>query len=257
LQSQSIQRNRLAVIKELRFQTKKDLLRKRLAKYTRKAFRMLPEMDKPRILDVGCGSGVPTMELARLSNGEIIGLDINQDLLDILAKKIEKAALSGRVKAVNCSMLKMDFPDESFDIIWAEGSTFIIGFERALKEWRRLLKHKRFLVTHEMTWSRLNPPQQVYNYWKRLAASGIRTVPEYLEQIPACGYNVVGYFTLPEDTFWTEYYGPLEQRIQALRPKYINDSGALEVLGKEQQGIDLSKKHHQWYSSAFFVMQKR
>jgi len=40
---------------------------------------------------------------------------------------------------VNCPILNMDFPDESFDIIWAEGSTFIIGFERALREWRRLI----------------------------------------------------------------------------------------------------------------------
>ena len=243
--------------KEESFQIEKDELRKRLVKYTIKAFRMLPQMDEPRILDVGCGSGVPTLELARLSKGEIIGIDIDQHSLDRLTRRIEQAGFSDRVKAVNCSMLSMDFPEESFDIIWAEGSTFIIGFEKALKEWRRLLKHERFLVAHEMTWSRLNPPQQVYNYWKRLAASGIRTVSEYLEQIPVCDYDVVGYFTLPEDTFWTEYYIPLEQRIQALRPKYINDSGALEVLGKEQQGIDLSKKHHQWYSSAFFVMQKR
>ena len=49
---------------------KKDLVRKRLLKYTRKAFRMLSQMDKPRILDIGCGSGAPTLELARLSQGE-------------------------------------------------------------------------------------------------------------------------------------------------------------------------------------------
>ena len=214
-------------------------------------------MYKPRILDVGCGSGVPTLELTRLSKGKIIGIDTDQHSLDRLTRRIEQAGFSGRVKAVNCSMLNLDFPEESFDIIWAEGSTFIIGFERALKEWRHLLKRERFLVAHEMTWSHPGPPQEVYNYWKGLAASGIRTVPEYLEQIPVCGYDVVGYFTLPEDVFWTEYYGPLEQRIQALRPKYINDSSALEVLGKEQQEIDLSRKYHQWYGSAFFVMQKK
>ena len=241
---------------EERFQIEKDLLRESLAKYTRKAFRLLPKMYKPRILDVGCGSGVPTLELAKLSKGEIIEIDIDQHSLDRLTRRIEQAGFSDRVKAVNCSMLNMDFPDESFDIIWAEGSTFIIGFERALNEWRCLLKYKKFLVAHEMTWSRPDPPQEVYNYWKGLAASGIRAVTEYLEQIPACGYDVVGYFTLPEDTFWTEYYGPLEQRIQALRQKHINDSRVLEVLGKEQQEIDLSRKYHQWYSSAFFVMQK-
>ena len=242
--------------RETILQTDKDTLRDGLSIYTRKAFHMLPELDKPRILDVGCGSGVPTMELARLSNGQITGLDINQPLLDRLARKVEKAGLSDRVKTVNCSMFDMDFPDESFDIIWAEGSTFVIGFERALKEWRCFLKPKGCLVAHEMTWSRPDPPQEVYDYWKRLAASGIRTVREYLEQIPACGYDVIGYFTLPDDAFWIEYYGPLENRIQELRPKYINDSRALEVLDEEQREIDLSRKYHEWYGSAFFIMKK-
>jgi len=51
---------------ETTFQIDKDLLRERLIKYTRKAFHMLPRLDKPRVLDVGCGSGIPTMELARV-----------------------------------------------------------------------------------------------------------------------------------------------------------------------------------------------
>jgi len=242
---------------EIAFQIEKDLLREGFCKYTRKAFQMLPRLDKPRILDIGCGSGSPTLELARLSQGEIIGLDIAQPSLDRLARKIEQAGLSDRVRAVNCSMLNMDFANESFDIIWAEGSTFIIGFEKALKEWRRFLKPKGFLVAHEMTWARPDTPQEVYNYWKGLAASGIRTVTEYLKQIPACGCDVVGYFTLPEDAWWIEYYGPLQNRIQELRLKYINDSMALEVLNKEQHEIDLSRKYHQWFGSTFFVMQKR
>jgi ubiquinone/menaquinone biosynthesis C-methylase UbiE len=242
--------------KETVFEIEKELLRESLCKYTRRAFQMLPKLDKPRILDIGCGSGGPTLELARLSQGGIIGIDIHQPSLDRLSRKIEQAGLSDRVKAVNCSMFNMDFADESFDIIWAEGSTFIIGFERALKEWRRFLKPKGFLVVHEMTWSRPDPPQEVYNYWKGLAASGIRTVREYLEQIPACGYDVIGYFTLPDDAFWIEYYDPLEKRIQELRPKYINDSRALEVLDEEQREIDLSRKYHEWYGSAFFVMKK-
>jgi len=244
-------------VDEAPFQAVKDRVRERLNKFTRKAFQMLPKLEEPQILDVGCGSGVPTMELAKLTNGQIIALDISQPLLDRLARKIEKSGLSKRIKIVRCSMFDMDFPDESFDIIWAEGSTFIIGFERALREWRRFLKPKRFLVAHEMTWSRPDPPQEVYNYWRGLAASGIRTLTQYLEQIPACGYDVVGYFTLPEDAWWIEYYGPLENRIQELRLKYINDSKALEVIDKEQEEIDLSKKYHQWYGSAFFITQRR
>jgi len=52
------------------------------------------------ILDVGCGSGVPTLELARQCNGKIIGLDINRFLLDFLEKKIQKAVkkFTGKIK---------------------------------------------------------------------------------------------------------------------------------------------------------------
>ncbi|MBW2038309.1 MAG: methyltransferase domain-containing protein [Deltaproteobacteria bacterium] len=224
--------------------------------YTRRAFQMLPELDRPRILDIGCGTGGPTMELARLSEGEIIGLDFHQPYLDKFIKKIEEAGLSERIRVVNCSMFEMDFPDESFDIIWAEGSIFIIGFERGLKEWQRLIKPNGFLVVHEMTWLRPDPPQEIYNYWKEIYP-GIRNVPKNLELIPGCGYDLIGHFTLPEDAWWIEYYGPLERRIQDLRTKYVDDSEVLAVLDKEQREIDLFKKYKEWYGSVFFIMQKR
>jgi len=238
------------------YQIDKDPLREGLSRYTRKAFHMLPKLDKPRVLDVGCGSGVPTMELARLSNGQIIGLDINQPLLDRFTRKVEKAGLSDRIKTLNCSMFDMDFPDGSFDIIWAEGSIWIIGFERGLKGWRRFLKPNGFLVVHEMTWLRPDPPQEIYDYWKGYYP-GMKTVPGYLEQISSCGYDLIEDFTLPEDAWWIEYYGPLEKRIKELRTKYIDNPKALVGIDKERQEIDTFKKHYGWYGSAFFVMKKR
>ena len=134
---------------EVRFQKQKERIRKRLLKYTRKAFLMLPELDNPRILDVGCGSGIPTIELARLSNGEIKGLDIDQSALDILAEKILQAGLSDRVKTMKRSVLNMEFPDESFDIIWSEGSIFPVGFEKGLQEWKRFLKPGGYMAVHD------------------------------------------------------------------------------------------------------------
>ena len=123
----------------------RDRIRKRLLKYERKAFRMLPSMDRPRILDIGCGSGISTLELARLTQGEIIGIDIDQAALDKFVRNIEKAGLTERVQVVNCSMFDMNFADESFDIIWAEGSVYPIGFERGLREWRPLLRPGGFI----------------------------------------------------------------------------------------------------------------
>jgi len=101
------------------------------------------------LLIIGCGSGVPTMELAKLSDGEIIGIDIDQELLDILSKKIEEEGLTNRVKAVKCSLLDIKFPDNSFDVIWAEGSITSLGVEKSLKKWNRLIKPEGFLVVHD------------------------------------------------------------------------------------------------------------
>ena len=65
------------------------------------------------------------------------------------------------------------------------------------------------------------------------------------------------YFLLPEDAWWIEYYGPLEERIQMLKRKYKNDVQALSVLNEEQNEIEMYRKYCQWYGSVFFVMQRQ
>jgi ubiquinone/menaquinone biosynthesis C-methylase UbiE len=220
--------------KDLLSEIDEDHFRERLNKYTRQAYQMLPKIENPHILDIGCGSGVPTIELAKLSDGEIIGIDINQSRLDKLNRKIEEEGFSSRVKTVKCSLFEIDFPDESFDIIWAEGSISIIGFEKGLKEWNRLLKTNGFLIVHDE----------------------IKNISNKLKKIPSCSYKLINYFLLPEDAWWIEYYSPLEIRIKELRIKYDKDAEALKILKKYQNEINMVKRNPKEHSSAFYIMQK-
>jgi SAM-dependent methyltransferase len=223
--------------------------------FTRKAYHLLPEIESPFILDIGCGQGIPTLELAKLSQGKIIGLDTSQSDLDQLSKKISEEGLSQQVQVINGSMLDMNFPNESFDVIWSEGSINIIGFERGLQEWRRFIKSSGFLVVHEMTWLRPDPPQEIIDRW-RPVYPGIRTAPEYTTLISDHGYILIDHFLLPEDTWWRDYYGPLEARIANLRNKYLMDRQAQKQLDQEQAEVDLFKRYSHWYGSAFYLMQK-
>jgi ubiquinone/menaquinone biosynthesis C-methylase UbiE len=223
--------------------------------FTRKAFQMLPDLDNPRILDVGCGQGGPTLELARLSGGQVTGLDIDRSALQELARRAGEEGLADHIQVAHGSMFGMVFPDESFDVIWSEGSMWVLGFEMALEEWRRFIRPRGFLVVHEMAWLRPDPPSEIRSCWQ-MAYPGIRTASEYVEQVPEHGYDLIGHFVLPEEFWWVDYYLPMIARIGELRKKYLEDQAAQRTLDREQRAADLYKRHFNWYGSVFLVMQR-
>ena len=202
--------------------------------FTERAFRALPRLKRPRILDVGCGIGGPTLELARLSDGKIVALDIDAAALDELSRKVDEAGQSERITVLNRSMLAMDFDEVSFDVIWSEGSVIVIGFAAALSDWRRFIKPDGFLVIHEMIWIRPDPPEEIADQWRRIFP-GLRTASHHIEEIRPCGYELIESFPLPEDTWWTDYYGPLEARIAGLRDKRSTDERLERVLAAQEQ----------------------
>ncbi|MDH4272888.1 MAG: class I SAM-dependent methyltransferase, partial [Candidatus Aminicenantes bacterium] len=209
--------------------------RGRLPEFMRQAFRVLPPLDKPHILDIGCGSGVPTMELARLSGGQVIGLDIDSSLLDILDKKIKKAGLSDRVTPLKCSMFEMDFPTESFDIIWAEGSIAQIRFSAGLQGWRPFLKPGGFLVVHDEEGN----------------------LAEKTSQIPIQGYDLLHSFILDEKVWWKEYFTPLERHIREIRAKRPIDPKVAALLDADQREVEMVRQDPTRCRSVYFVMKKR
>jgi len=213
----------------------RDALRANLNKYTRQAYSMLPDTDSPRILDIGCGSGVPTIELAKLSGGEIIALDNDRTALDKLTKKLREQGLTDRVTVVERSMIKMDFPNESFDVIWAEGSISVIGFRKGLKEWRRFLMSSGFLVVLDE----------------------IGNLKQKLEQVSRFGYELIGHFLLSEEIWWREYYAPLSKRIHDLRRQFGDDPDAVAYLKREHRDVDAFKKNPGLHRCVFLIMQRK
>lgn len=215
----------------------KDHIRENLNKYTQKAFKKLPKLDNPHILDVGCGTGVPTLKLAELSKGHITGLDNDETSLEMLRRKIEARGLEDRVKVIDDSIFTMDFPLESFDIIWAEGSVFVMGFENSIKKWRRFLKPEGFMVIHDD------------NEEKN----------KKIEMVEKNGYRLIDEFELSHKIWWEDYYAPLQRLIKEFNDKYPNDSEFNKELNKElnkdQREIDQNFSAVM-ASSFIFIIQK-
>ena len=96
------------------------------AECTRRAFQSLPDPSAiHRILDAGCGAGLQTLELARLSTVEIVAVDNNPVVIETLSRRVKKDGLSPRVKPVVADMLALDVAPKSFDLLWSEGAIYM------------------------------------------------------------------------------------------------------------------------------------
>ncbi|MCL1966226.1 MAG: class I SAM-dependent methyltransferase [Candidatus Bathyarchaeota archaeon] len=224
---------------------------------TRRAYRMLTDLpERPRVLDVGCGSGVQTIELAKISNVEITALDIHQPFLDVLAGRAKVEGVSERIRLVRGDMLCLDFECNSFDVIWCEGAIFVVGFEKGLCEWRRFLVDKGYFVVSELCWIDPNPPRDVKEYMLNVLYPSVKTVAENLRIIRDVGYEVKDYFVLPESSWWENYYLPILAKLPFLKRKYQGSSEALGAIVEEEKEIEIFRRYSKHYGYVFYSLQK-
>ncbi len=221
---------------------------------TLKAFSMLPNLPaRPSILDIGCGPGAQTIALALASQAEITAVDTHEPFLDDLVSRATQAGVAGRIHPINASMFELKF-DQLFDLIWSEGTVYIMGFERGLREWRRLLKPGGFIAVTELSWIKPDPPETPRRFWMN-DYPGMGTVDDNLRRMSSAGYREIGHFTLPESDWWDNYYHPMSTRIAALREQYRDDPGAQQHLDSEKAEIDLYRQFSDWYGYVFYIGQ--
>ena len=127
----------------------KDNCRKGLLKYLAKAISIIPTIENPQILDVGCGTGVPTLLIAEKFSGKITAIDSDTESLDILREKVKELNISSRVTISNCSLFDLKVKNNQFDLILAEGFLNVVGFQKGFSKIIKLLKKSGFIIIHD------------------------------------------------------------------------------------------------------------
>lgn len=208
-----------------------------------------------RVLDVGCGTGIHTIQLARAITGTITALDRHPAFLETLKNRVKEEKLAERIECIRGDMAAMDFEPESFDLIWAEGSIFIMGLERGLTSWKHLLKTGGFIALTDVFLFSRDIPEEVKSFWNQVDPN-ILDISGAEEVIRRCGYRIIGRFSLPPSAWWKAYYTPLEQQLVRSRVKYADNPEATELIDHLQREIDLYRKYSDRYGYVFFIIKK-
>ena len=206
-----------------------------------------------RVLDIGCGPGQQTMDLADLLPGATItAIDNHPPFVDEANRRAKTLGINERVKAEVGDMTALDVQPASLDLIWCEGAAYFMGVEAALKAWKLLLKPGGRLALSEAVWLKADPPADLREVWDN-EYPDMRDIPACRDLVATCGYRLLGDFVLPNNTWWDDYYTPKLARIDMLRSKYAGDDAALAMLDETVEETVMHRTYGDYYGYVFLV----
>ncbi|KNX42954.1 Demethylrebeccamycin-D-glucose O-methyltransferase [Roseovarius tolerans] len=199
------------------------------AEATRRALGIMPFAPET-ILEIGCGPGMATMTLAEASTARITAIDTAEVALEKLRARIAAGGFTDRIEVQNVDMAALPTPELPWDVIWSEGSAYIFGVEKALADWRTLLRPGGALVFSDMVWRTDTPDDEIRAFWDA-EYPAMKTSATRVAQAKRAGYRVLGHFDIGPEGMET-YYRPLAARLEALEPR-LAGSRVLDDLRRE------------------------
>ena len=199
-------------------------------------------------MEVGCGNGLATRVLVEHSQATITAVDNEQPALDRLMVRLETLGLNHRVQTECASMTSLPFKPESFDLIWAEGSAYIMGVEKALRAWKPLLKQNGFMMLSDLVWQTDSPGDEAKALWQE-DYPDMQLVATRVKQMERAGYRVVEHFPM-SDQGRLNYYEPLAKRVDELSDE-MADSAALKAIKRE---VDICTRYADEFGYHLFIL---
>lgn len=222
---------------------------------TRLAASLIPDFRrKIHIADIGCGMGSQTFALSDEYEAEIEAVDLLPEMLEGIKKKSLSLGLVDSVHPVQASMDELPFAPESFDLIWAEGSIFIIGYEKGLKCWSEFLKPGGYVAVTDCSWLGDKRPENME--WIHDNLPEIDSIEHKIVQMSNAGYEPYAHFVLPE-TCWTKnYYEPMQPAMDAFLHDHPSNARAQEFIDRMREEIAYYEENKDCFGYVFYIGRK-
>jgi SAM-dependent methyltransferase len=212
-----------------------------------------PLTPSPRALDVGCGPGRASLVLAG-AGARVTAVDLHEPFLHRTRAAAAGAGL--RVAVERASMTALPHPDDTFDLLWCEGAAYLMGVDRALRAWRRLLRPDGALVLTDAVWTTADPSGEARAFWAQYP--DMRDEAALVTGARAAGYDVLATHLLPDADWTDEYHRPLAAAIEAVVEGLPDpDPATAEVLAEARREIDVRQAHRTEFGYLALVLRRR
>lgn len=143
--------------------------------------------DSMVVADLGCGTFVHTKYMGKAKH--IYAVDINQDMLDFGAPKIEH--IRDRVTVLCESGTKTSIPSNSCDLVWIDGLSEFIDLEELFIEVKRILKAGgRFIILYQNKFHPENILVAIYYWLMRRKGKKYRSVFTFKKTAAKYGFHL-------------------------------------------------------------------
>ena len=211
--------------------------------------------NKTKIADLGCGTGVQTMVLAKNTAANISALDLYAGSIDKLNASAVKLGLQNRIKCIVGSMDNLPFQNEEFDLIWSEGAIANIGFEKGLNHWKNFLKKDGYIAVTYESWLTNERPAEIEQWWVD-AVPEIDTIGHNITIMQKTGYIPVAAFVLPENCWIDNYFIPQKAKQEEFLKKHAGNKTVEDMVAFLRREADLYLKYKQYYGYVFYIGKK-